>query len=61
MFGLLTNTAKAALGIVTLPLDVAADVVTLGGSLTDKRQPYTAQKLGQVFDNLEEAIDPNSD
>jgi hypothetical protein len=52
MFG---SILKAAVGIVTLPVDIVADVVTLGGSLTDKHKPYTAEKLGDVMDNLADA------
>ena len=43
MFGMLTSLAKAATAVVTVPVAVVADVVTLGGSLTDKRKPYTAE------------------
>lgn len=46
---------KATIGIVKLPLDVAADVVTLGGSLTDKDKPYTASGVSQIMKNLEDA------
>lgn len=35
MFGLLKNITKAAVGIAVTPIDIAADVVTLGGALTD--------------------------
>ncbi len=48
---------KAAVGVVTLPLDVAADVVTLGGSLTDKREPYTAKKVSDVMRHVKEATE----
>lgn len=40
MFGLIEGLAKAAVGVVTIPVAVVADAVTLGGSLTDKNQPY---------------------
>jgi hypothetical protein len=49
---------KAAVGIVTLPVDVVADVVTLGGSLTDKDEPYTVRKAGHIMDNLDDATNP---
>jgi len=46
---------KAIVGVVTLPLDIAADVVTLGGVMTDKETPYTVKKLGKIYDNIDEA------
>jgi len=49
---------KAAVGIVTLPVDVAADVITLGGSLTDKPRPYTAEKARHIMRNIDEATKP---
>ena len=42
MFGMLESLAKAALGVVTVPVAVVADVVTMGGALTDKVKSYTA-------------------
>ena len=58
MFGLLNDLAKAAVGVVTLPVAAAADIVTLGGALTDNDKPYTAEKLEQVYDNLNNAAKP---
>lgn len=56
MFGLLTSLSKAAVGVVTLPVTVAADVLTLGGSLTDKPQPYTVTRVEDIVENLEDAV-----
>lgn len=56
MFG---NLFKAAVGVVKLPIDVAADVVTLGGSLNDKDRPYTAEGVSDIMRNLEKAVDPD--
>ena len=56
MFGSLF---KAAVGVVIeTPLAVAADVATLGGALTDKKQPYTATAVQKVVQNIEDATDP---
>ena len=52
------NLLKAAVGIVTLPVDVIADVVTLGGALTDKPRPYTAEKASSIVRNLDKATKP---
>lgn len=58
MFGLLNDLAKVAMGVVKLPLDVAADVVTMGGALTDKNKPYTVEGIEKVMENLNNAVDP---
>lgn len=50
---------KAAVAIVRVPVGVAADVVTLGGSLTDKDRPYTADAVSDVLRNLENASRPS--
>jgi hypothetical protein len=34
-------------------------VVTLGGALTDKDKPYTADAVGDMVDNLKDAARPN--
>lgn len=54
MFGSLL---KAAVAVATLPVDVAADLVTMGGALTDKKEPYTASKVRKIVRNLDEASD----
>ena len=56
MFGMLGNLTKAAVGVVIeTPIAVVADVVTMGGALTDKDQPYTATALEKVMENVENA------
>jgi len=57
MFNIITGLTKAAVGVATLPVDVVADFVTLGGSLNDKDMPYTVKKLGKVMDGINEATD----
>lgn len=59
MFGLIEGLAKAAVGVVTIPAAVVADAVTLGGSLTDKNQPYTADAVSDVVKNLQNATRPD--
>lgn len=59
MFGMLESLAKAATAVVTVPVAVVADVVTLGGSLTDKRKPYTAEAVEDFVDNLKDATKPD--
>ena len=55
MFSLFTNLTKAAVGIVTLPIPIIADVVTLGGALTDQNEPYTGTALEGILKNIEKA------
>jgi hypothetical protein len=55
MFGMLELLTKAALGVVTIPVGIVADVVTMGGALTDKDEPYTATAVSDVVKNLTDA------
>lgn len=59
MFKLIEGLAKAAVGVVTVPVAVVADAVTLGGSLTDQDKPYTAQAVSDVVQNLADATKPD--
>jgi hypothetical protein len=52
---------KAAVGVVTVPVDIVADIATVGGILTGKDETYTGKKAGQIMDNLENAIDSTKD
>ncbi len=57
MFGILDNLTRAALGVLTLPLEVTSDVVTLGGALTDQDETYTGKRLRQIGEKLESAVE----
>jgi hypothetical protein len=59
MFGMLESLAKAATAVVTVPVSVVADVVTLGGALTDKEKPYTAEAVSDLVQNLKDASTPD--
>lgn len=59
MFGMLESLAKAAVGVVVTPVAVVADVVTLGGTLSDRDTPYTADAVSAVVQNLENAVKPD--
>lgn len=62
MFGFLGSLAKATVGVVIeTPVSVIADAVTLGGSLTDKKEPYTATALKKVVGNLDNVTNPKMD
>ena len=58
MFGMIESIAKAAVAVVTVPVAVVADVVTMGGALTDKDKPYTAEAVEDLVDNLKDATKP---
>lgn len=56
MFGMLENLVKATVGVVIeTPIAVVADVVTLGGSLTDKEVPYTTTAVSKVVKNVQDS------
>lgn len=58
MFGMLGSLTKAAVGtVVETPISIVADVITLGGTLTDKDEPYTATSVKKVMDNLSDATE----
>lgn len=56
-----TSLLKAAAGVITVPVSIVADVVTLGGSLNDQPEPYTARAVSDVLENLAKATDPDED
>lgn len=58
MFGFIESLAKATVSAVVTPVAVVADVVTLGGAMSDQDKPYTAQALEGVVENLQNAVDP---
>jgi hypothetical protein len=59
MFGILVDLTKAVVGVVIeTPIAIAADVLTLGGSINDKDESYTATALKGVMKNIEHATKP---
>lgn len=59
MFESLGNLAKAALGVVTTPVPVVADIITLGGALTEREVPYTYEQFATIMDNVQKAVKSN--
>lgn len=59
MFGIFKSVTKAALGVVFSPVSLAADVITCGGMLTDRDEPYTVTSMRNVLKNLDNAVDPD--
>ena len=58
MLSMFESLAKAALAVVTLPVAVVADAVTLGGSLNERGEPYTASAARDLMVNLHNAAKP---
>ena len=59
MFEIFGDLTKAVIGVVIeTPIAIAADVVTMGGALTEKDEPYTASAIKGVMENIENATKP---
>ena len=58
---MLTSLLKAAASVVTIPVAVVADAVTLGGALTESDEPYTTSEVSKLMENLQNATDPGED
>ena len=54
---MLKSLTKAVVGVVTMPVAVVADVVTLGGVNTDKPRTYTGEAASRIIDNLKDATE----
>jgi hypothetical protein len=52
---------KTTLDVATSPIAVVKDIATLGGAITDQSKPYTAQKIDQLGDDVEEIRDELDD
>jgi len=58
--GLFGKILKLGMDIVEAPVAVIKDVATLGGALTDKKQPYTMSKLEDLqddWDSIKDSLD----
>lgn len=51
----LKSLTKAVVGVAVLPVDIVADVITIGGLTTDKPSPYTSQRAADIMQNLKDA------
>ena len=52
---ILKGLARALVATAALPIDVVADVVTLGGVNTNQPRTYTGKRLGDLMDALDES------
>lgn len=60
MFGILKSAVKAVAGVVVdVPVAIVADTVTLGGVLTDRERPYTADAAARLVENVKDVADPD--
>lgn len=57
MLGFLGKLVETTVDVVTLPVAVAADVVTMGGALNDRERPYTVDKAGRIIKNTVDAVE----
>lgn len=58
MIKMLSGLTKAAVGVVVeTPVAIAADLVTLGGSITERDEPYTATAAKKVVKNVQESTE----
>ena len=56
MFGILGDLTKAVVGVVVeTPIAIVADVVTMGGAVNERHEPYTATAIKNVMKNVENA------
>lgn len=46
---------KALIETAKTPVDLVADVVTFGGLMTDRDEPYTVSRLKRAYRNLDKA------
>jgi predicted metalloprotease len=60
MFGMLESLVKAAVGVVVqTPVALVADALTLGGTLSDRKESYTSQAVSDVVKNIDNAVKPS--
>ena len=57
-FGKLTS---AVVGVVVSPIDLAKDIVTMGGALTEHDEPYTVKRAKQIANDLTDLPDEIKD
>jgi hypothetical protein len=58
--GIFGKLIKLTLDVVETPIAVVKDVVTLGGAINDKNQPYTLDKIediGSDYQKIKDELD----
>ncbi len=56
---MITSLIKSAMVVVEAPVAVVADVVTIGGALSDKGKSYTAETAEKFVKNVSDITEPN--
>lgn len=56
MLGILGDIVKTTVDVATTPLSVAADVITLGGTLNDRDEAYTETSLNNILKDIEDIL-----
>jgi predicted metalloprotease len=57
---MLESLVKAAVGVVMqTPVALVADALTLGGTLSDRKESYTSQAVSDVVKNIDNAVKPS--
>lgn len=57
MFGFIEKAVRVTANVVTLPVSIAADVVTLGGELNDRGKSYTGSKMKRIGKDASDIVD----
>lgn len=55
--GLLGKVIQGIIDVAATPIDVAKDIITLGGTSTEQEEPYTLQKMKKLKKKAEEIYD----
>jgi hypothetical protein len=53
----LNKLVKTGLDIGTLPINLTADIITMGGVCTERKEPYTKSALKNIAEDFEEMKD----
>jgi len=56
MFDLTEKMANIAIDVATLPFSVMADIVTWGGTLSNRFEPYTLTKMIRIASESADAV-----
>jgi hypothetical protein len=52
--GVLQSLGKTVGSLITMPIAIVQDAVTMGGAFTDEHEPYTIQKAEKIIKSLQE-------
>lgn len=57
MFGFVGKLVEVTVKTVVTPVAIVADIATLGGALTDKKEPYTISHIKDIHETMDEIGD----